>query len=467
VIPGRAAWFLLARIGFTLLAGFVGGWLVGHIVPGMMVALAGMLAWQLLNLYWLDYWLKDRSGRDPPDASGLWGDVVSRVVRLHRRKRFHKQRLLEVFRELRHSTAAMPDGVVILNSQWEILWFNRMAGKLLALRRKVDLRLRIINLVRDPALVRYLEQTDFSEPLVIGRGESPRVHLSLQVVPYSGTQRLMLVRDVSRQVALESMRQDFVANASHELRSPLTVMTGYLETLLQDDQLDAGLRGPLSEMQRQTQRMNRIVNDLLDLSRLEAVSEEAGGEWLDMAATCALLRKDVLARPVHPEISVELSTEARVRGVESELLSAFSNLVDNAVKYTPASGSIRIGWRVDEKGQGRFEVHDTGPGIAAEHLPRLTERFYRVDSGRSRAAGGAGLGLAIVKHVLQHHGASLEVASEPGIGSTFTCIFPPRRVLAGGAGGNIATQSGFAAGPAMEQIDGNGRSLAPHIAAIQ
>jgi two-component system phosphate regulon sensor histidine kinase PhoR len=464
---GRAAWFLLARIGITLLAGLLAGWLVGHLMAGVLVALSGMLAWQLLNLYWLDFWLRDRSGRDPPDASGIWGDVVSRVVRLHRRKRFHKQRLLDVFRELRHSTAAMPDGVVILNAQWEILWFNRMAGKLLSLRRKADLRLRIINLVRDPALVRYLDNGDFSEPLVISRGEGPRLHLSLQVVPYSGTQRLMLVRDVSHQVALESMRQDFVANASHELRSPLTVMTGYLETLLQDEQLDGGLRGPLGEMQRQTQRMNRIVNDLLDLSRLEAVSDEAAGEWIDMAATCALLREDVLARAVHPDISVELLTDARLRGVESELLSAFSNLVDNAVKYTPASGSIRIRWRVDESGQGRFEVQDTGPGIASEHLPRLTERFYRVDSGRSRAAGGSGLGLAIVKHVLQHHGALLDVASEPGAGSTFTCIFPPRRVLAGGTGGNIATQSGFAAGQAMEQIDGNGRSLAPHIAAIQ
>jgi two-component system phosphate regulon sensor histidine kinase PhoR len=464
---GRAAWFLLARIGITLLAGLLAGWLVGHIMAGVLVALSGMLAWQLLNLYWLDFWLRDRSGRDPPDASGIWGDVVSRVVRLHRRKRFHKQRLLDVFRELRHSTAAMPDGVVILNAQWEILWFNRMAGKLLSLRRKADLRLRIINLVRDPALVRYLDNGDFSEPLVISRGEGPRLHLSLQVVPYSGTQRLMLVRDVSHQVALESMRQDFVANASHELRSPLTVMTGYLETLLQDEQLDGGLRGPLGEMQRQTQRMNRIVNDLLDLSRLEAVSDEAAGEWIDMAATCALLREDVLARAVHPDISVELLTDARLRGVESELLSAFSNLVDNAVKYTPASGSIRIRWRVDESGQGRFEVQDTGPGIASEHLPRLTERFYRVDSGRSRAAGGSGLGLAIVKHVLQHHGALLDVASEPGAGSTFTCIFPPRRVLAGGTGGNIATQSGFAAGQAMEQIDGNGRSLAPHITAIQ
>ncbi|MEO6185364.1 MAG: phosphate regulon sensor histidine kinase PhoR [Steroidobacteraceae bacterium] len=458
MMPGRAGWFLLARLTATLLVGVLFGWMLGRLFAGIALALAGMLAWQLLNLYWLDYWLKDRSGRDPPDSSGLWGDVVSRVVRLHRRKRFHKQRLLDVFRELRHSTAAMPDGVVILNSAWEILWFNRMAGKLLGLRRKADLRIRIINLVRDPALVRYLDNADFHEPLVIARGTEPRLHLSLQVVPYSGTQRLMLVRDVSHQVALESMRQDFVANASHELRSPLTVITGYLETLLLDEDLDPALRGPLGEMQRQSQRMNGIVNDLLDLSRLDALSEEAAGEPVDVVAMCSLLCKDVLARPSHPAISAQVLTQARLRGDETELLSAFSNLVDNAAKYTPATGAIRICWRVDDSGQARFEVQDSGPGIAREHLPRLTERFYRVDSGRSRAAGGAGLGLAIVKHVLQHHGATLEVQSEPGVGSTFACIFPPRRVLNGGAGGTIATP---------EDIDGNGRSLAPHLTALQ
>jgi two-component system, OmpR family, phosphate regulon sensor histidine kinase PhoR len=454
-MPGRAGWFLLARLGVTLLAGALLGWMVGEVLAGVALALAGVLAWQLLNLYWLDYWLKDRSARDPPDSSGLWGDVVSRVVRLHRRKRFHKQRLLDVFRELRHSTAAMPDGVVILNSQWEILWFNRMAGKLLGLRRKVDLGLRIINLVRDPALVQYLEGGNFHETLVVARGSEPRVHLSLQVVPYSGTQRLMLVRDVSHQVALESMRQDFVANASHELRSPLTVVTGYLETLLQDDGIDPGLRGPLSEMQRQTQRMNGIVNDLLDLSRLDALSEEAAGDAVDVSAICSMLSKDVLARAVHPAVSIQVSTDARLLGDEAELLSAFSNLVDNAAKYTPAAGSIRIRWRLEEDGHARFEVQDTGPGIAPEHLPRLTERFYRVDSGRSRALGGAGLGLAIVKHVLQHHGAVLDVKSEPGVGSTFACIFPPRRVLQSGAGGNIPTHFQSAAVPAPENFDGN------------
>lgn len=455
----RWFWFLASRVGGTLAVGVGVGLLLGRVWAGIALALAGMLAWQLLNLYWLDRWLRDRSRRDPPDAVGLWGDVVARVVRLHRRKRFHKQRLLDLFRELRRSTAAMPDGVVILNHQWEILWFNRMAGQLLDLRRKADLGARLVNLVRDPALARYLERQSFDEPLLIARGAEPRVHLSFQVVPYGGAQWLMLVRDVSHQVSLESMRKDFVANASHELRSPLTVMTGYLETLLQDDTLDPALRQPLTEMQRQTQRMNGIVNDLLDLSRLESRTEEAGDSPVDVAALMALLRKDVLARPVHPEINVEISTDARLAGDESELMSALSNLVDNAVKYTPASGRVTLRWRIDPQGRGCFEVEDTGPGIAPEHLPRLTERFYRVDSGRARSAGGAGLGLAIVKHVLQHHGAALEVASELGRGSTFACVFPPRRVLKGGSGDTLSGST--------EDSNGNRRPLSSHLSAVQ
>jgi len=232
------------------------------------------------------------------------------------------------------------------------------------------------------------------------------------------------------------MRKDFVANASHELRSPLTVVAGYVETLLQDDALDPSLRGPLAEMQRQTQRMTTIVSDLLDLSRLDADEGEVEGEPVDVVALCALLRKDVLARPSHPEVQLEMATGARIVGAEAEIISAFSNLVDNAAKYTPASGRIRLRWALDADGSARFSVQDTGPGIAPEHLPRLTERFYRVDEGRARAAGGSGLGLAIVKHVLQHHGATLEVDSTPGVGSRFSCVFPPRRVL-GGARGEV------------------------------
>jgi two-component system phosphate regulon sensor histidine kinase PhoR len=229
---------------------------------------------------------------------------------------------------------------------------------------------------------------------------------------------------------LEAMRKDFVANASHELRSPLTVISGYLETLSQDPVLDVELQGPIGEMRRQAERMTTIITELLELSRLEAAQDEIDTTPVDVTALMSMLRKDVLARPEHPgEVRVRAETDAMLTGNESEIHSAFSNLVDNAAKYTPTSGSIEIRWSVDEEG-GHFAVTDTGIGIHADHIPRLTERFYRVDAGRGRDTGGSGLGLAIVKHVLQRHGATLEITSVQGRGSTFTCHFPPERLRA-------------------------------------
>jgi two-component system, OmpR family, phosphate regulon sensor histidine kinase PhoR len=428
----QAAWYLLSYVGAAVLAGALVGWLLGSVWLGIALGLALTLAWQLLNLFWLDHWLRNRANSDPPDSSGLWGEVVSRVARLHRRKRFHKQRLLDVFRELRRSTAALPDGVVMLNQQWEIIWFNRMAAQLLGLKQKVDRGMHITNLWRDPDFGRYLQKGVFTEPLVLQRAvQGTDIHLSVQVISYGGNQFLMLVRDVSRQVALETMRKDFVANASHELRSPLTVMTGYLETLLQEPDVDPTLRAPLSEMQRQTLRMNAIVEDLLTLSRLDSLDDEPTGEDIDVPGLVATLRKDVLARSRHPDVQTLIETDVHLSGDPDEIYSAFSNLVDNAAKYTPVTGKICITWRSDADGGARFQVEDTGPGIAPEHLPRITERFYRVDAGRAREVGGTGLGLAIAKHVLQHHGATLEVSSTLGVGSVFACVFPARRVRSG------------------------------------
>jgi two-component system, OmpR family, phosphate regulon sensor histidine kinase PhoR len=277
--------------------------------------------------------------------------------------------------------------------------------------------------------VRYLAAGDFANPVVVRTTTGEDGFLSLQVAPYGDGQLLLLVRDVSRQMRLEAVRRDFVANASHELRSPLTVISGYLETLAADPVLDAELHGPLAEMRRQAERMTAIIRDLIELSRLEETDEVVGGEPVDVAALISLLRKDVLARAVHPkDVRVKVESQARLLGDEPEIHSAFSNLVDNAAKYTPAEGSIEICWSVDEDG-GHFAVTDTGMGVPPEHIPRLTERFYRVDAGRSRATGGSGLGLAIVKHVLQRHGATLEVKSTLGAGSTFTCHFPPERIL--------------------------------------
>jgi len=425
----QAWWFAAGRLLGTVVIGCGVGWLLGNLWAGLAVALALHLTWVLTNLFRLEWWLRHRSYADPPDVGGVWGEIIAQIVRLHRRKRFHKQRFVQLMRQLQRSTAALPNGVVILNAQREIVWFNRMAARLLNLRRTADLGMRIENLLREPEFVRYLAGQDYSNPVVIRQTTGEDCYLSMQVAPYGDGQLLLLVSDVSRQMRLEAVRRDFVANASHELRSPLTVISGYLETLSQDPVLDPDLQGPVAEMRRQAERMTAIIRDLLELSRLEESDEVVGGEPIDIAALLSLLRKDVLARPSHPrEVRVRIDSIAQLIGDEPEIHSAFSNLVDNAAKYTPPEGALEMRWWVDEEG-AHFAVSDTGMGISPEHIPRITERFYRVDPGRSRATGGSGLGLAIVKHVLQRHGATLEVESTVGVGSTFACHFPPERVV--------------------------------------
>ncbi|MCB1623203.1 MAG: phosphate regulon sensor histidine kinase PhoR [Pseudomonadales bacterium] len=425
----RAALYVALRVLAAAAVGVLLGLVFGRVWIGVAAALAAYLAWQLWLLVRLDAWLRNRRTADPPDvASGLWGDVITQVVRLHRRKRFHKDRVMRVLRELRRSTAAMPDGVVILNGENEIVWFNEKASEYLDLTRKVDYGLRIDNLVRMPEFTRYLQSGQYTLPAIIRVDPGDDRYLAFQLVSYGEGQRLLMVRDVSRRVSLEIMRKDFIANASHELRSPLTVISGYLETLASESGLPPDLAEPLAEMRRQSARMTGIIEDLLVLSRLESADGQVEGEPVDVGAMLATLRKDILARPLHPaKVELRVDSQAQLLGNETMLHSAFMNLVENAAKYTPASGSIGLRWWTDARG-GHFAVSDTGPGIAAEHIPRLTERFYRVDIGRSRATGGSGLGLAIVKHALQRHGAELEIRSEEGRGSTFTCHFPATRV---------------------------------------
>jgi two-component system phosphate regulon sensor histidine kinase PhoR len=420
--------YVVLRLAAALALGAGLGWFAGSVWSGICGVLLLYLGWNLWQLRQLYFWLQHRSVADPPDANGIWGDVVAQVVRLHRRKRFHKERLTRLFRELRRSTAAMPDGVVMLDPQNEIIWFNRKAGEMLDLSRRADLGLRIDNLVRHPDFVQYLRGGDYSAPVVVRPDVNSEKFLAFQLISYGEDQRLLMLRDVTREVRLEQMRKDFVANASHELRSPLTVVAGYLETFGADPDLGE-LAPPIAEMRRQTDRMTRIIEDLLELSRFEANDRPIKGLPIDVAAMAALLRKDVLARPGHPKtVDVSIESGDSIIGDEAMVQSAFSNLVDNAAKYTPTEGAVHIRWWTDGAG-GHFSVRDTGPGISSEHLPRLTERFYRVDPGRSRETGGSGLGLAIVKHALQRHGARLEIQSEEGQGSTFTCHFPPERLL--------------------------------------
>jgi two-component system phosphate regulon sensor histidine kinase PhoR len=422
-----AMWtFALARLAGLLLAGLCFGLLIGPIWLWLLASACLYLGWQLLNLYRLDRWLRLRSKLDPPNIGGVWGDIIAQVVRLHRRKQFHKQRLIQLFRELRRSTAALPDGVIILSTQNEIVWFNRQAARLLGLRRPIDIGLRIDNLIRSPEFVHYLHGDDFAIPLIIRPPVQTELYLALQVVPYGAGQSLLLARDVTRQMRLEAMRKDFVANASHELRTPLTVISGYLDTMADDAGIDEAWAGPIRDMRAQAQRMNAIITDLLELSRLESTDGEAPRDPIDVPRMLERLHRDVLAtKPRH--VLLELETADGLFGAAHEIESAFSNLLVNALKYTPDEGTVRIRWWSDEDG-AYFAAIDTGIGISAEHIPRLTERFYRVDAGRSRGEGGSGLGLAIVKHALQRHGGWLDVRSTEGKGSAFTCHFPPQRI---------------------------------------
>lgn len=425
----KPAWQQIAWTVVAVLVAAAVGFLFDHTALFVAAALAILLALQVRNLVRLEHWLKHRTVESPPDMTGLWGEVVAITSRIYRRKVFHKRRVLTLLREFRRMTAAMPDGAILLGPNREILWLNRVAGRWLDLRRKVDHGIRIDNLVRHPAFVEYLEKGGTTAP--------PRVHLPKQgdrwlefhlVRASDSALQLLIVRDVTSEARLESMRKDFVANASHELRSPLTVISGYLDALSDDPALDPAWQEPVREMRRQSDRMRSIVQDLLELSKLEAEGGQAELEPVDVDGMLALIRKDVLARPEHPaRFDLSLETDAVLLGSEGGLHSIFSNLVSNAVKYTPADGSIVVRWWTDGKG-GHVSVRDTGIGIPTEHLPRLTERFYRVDAGRSRRMGGSGLGLAIVKHALQRHEGRLEIESEEGKGSTFTCHFPASRV---------------------------------------
>jgi two-component system phosphate regulon sensor histidine kinase PhoR len=427
-VETKSPWsFALARIAGALAFAIAGGLIFGRLDLWLVAVLGGYLLIQLSSLYQLHRWLRHRKEEDPPDLGGVWGDVVALVGRAYKRKNFHKRRIQQLLREFRRLTAAMPDGVVLLSQDFEIIWFNRTAAQLLGLKRKADFGMRIENLVRQPEFARYLRTAPQATPVVISYGPADDRYLALQVIPV-GDQLLMLARDITRESRLEAMRKDFVANASHELRSPLTVINGYLDQLADDPGLAPVWRAPIEEMRRQAERMRLIVEDLLELSKLEASGKEAPLDPVDIGGMLALLRKEVLGREFSPhEVTLKLDSPARLLGSEAELHSIASNLITNAVKYTPEDGSVAIRWWVDAQG-GHLSVTDTGIGIPEEHLPRLTERFYRVDRGRSRKSGGSGLGLSIVKHALQRHSGRLTIDSIEGRGSVFTCHFPPKRV---------------------------------------
>jgi two-component system phosphate regulon sensor histidine kinase PhoR len=402
------------------------GWLSGAYGWSMAACLAGYLAWLLRDMARLRRWLAQADPQsDVPEAHGLWEDLFDRVHHLQRRNRAARERLQAILDRAQESTAALKDAVVMLDSHGNLEWWNPAAQRLLGLKLPQDQGLPIANLVRHPRFKDYFAQAQHAEPLEIPSPVNERMQLQFTVTRYGNHEHLMLVRDVTRVHQLEQMRKDFVANVSHELRTPLTVIAGYLETLLDNgDGIMPRWRRALQQMQQQAGRMQHLLDDLLLLARLEATDYPSDNQPVAVARLLETVRNDAVALSAgRHRIELDADAAIRLKGSDGELRSAFSNLVFNAVKYTPEGGEIRIRWWADAEGS-HLAVADTGPGIEAHHLPRLTERFYRVDASRASSTGGTGLGLAIVKHVLMRHRGRLEIASTPGVGSTFSCHFP-------------------------------------------
>jgi len=392
-----------------------------------LVALV-LVLYHLRKLRELSHWLEHGEAPDPPRARGAWDRLHAVLYRSRRESARREAELVDMLTRWREAARALPDGVVILDED-RIAWCNDTARAHLEIDPVRDAGVPITHLVRIPEFLDYLEAGRYQHPILVTAPHSTDRVLSLQVVPYGEKQRLVLSRDVTQFRQVERMRREFVDNVSHELRTPLTVVAGFLETL-RDERDPEAARHYIDLMSEQSQRMLRLVEDLLTLSALESSPPPPMEEPVEMKKLLDRLGAEAraLSNGRH-RIEVEGEEGIDLVGSEKELSSAFGNLVSNAIRYTPERGTVRLRWHRTEDGAA-FDVEDTGIGIAPEHLPRLTERFYRVDRGRSRESGGTGLGLAIVKHALSRHGAALDIASRPGEGSRFTARFAGPRVKA-------------------------------------
>jgi two-component system phosphate regulon sensor histidine kinase PhoR len=407
----------------ALLLGLIFGYLPWLLLASVLAA----LAWNFYNQLKLSHWLWVDRSMTPPPGRWSWEPLFYGLYQMQQRNRRRRRELALLIKRFRSGAESLPDAVVMTTVEGNIFWCNGLAQHLLGFRWPEDNGQHILNLLRYPEFSHYLQQQEFSRPLTLQLNNEH--YVEFRVMPYSEGQLLMVARDVTQMRQLEGARRNFFANVSHELRTPLTVLQGYLE-MMSDEELDGSLRGKaLGTMQEQTRRMDGLVKQLLTLSRIEAAPNVDMNERVDIPLMLRVLQREAqsLSGGNH-EISFRVNEQLKVFGNDDQLRSAVSNLVYNAVNHTPKGTNIEVSWQQTPNG-AQFQVSDNGPGIAAEHIPRLTERFYRVDKARSRQTGGSGLGLAIVKHALSHHDARLEILSEQGIGTRFIFTLPNRLIV--------------------------------------
>ena len=405
------------------------GLLFGFPWTGLVLALLAFLWLQWRSLYRLYRWLRFNPNETPPELDGVWSALVYNIHRIQTSERRARENLVSIMDRARSSVSALEEAVVLVDGQNLLEWWNPAAEQLLGLKLG-DQGRNILNLIRAPEFLRYYEKGPYPEGVKLRSWVNSGYFLQCELTRFGQNDRIMIAYDVTRLHNLEQMRKDFVANVSHELRTPLTVLSGYLETFLDQDDLNPRWRRGFGQMQQQTRRMTTLVNDLLLLSRLENEGIRSNRGEIDMPALMSQLFADAEAynSDFGHSLHLEIDSHRNLLGSEQEIASALGNLVTNAIKYTPKGGSITLRWSDDGR-HGYVAVIDSGIGIDPQHLPRLTERFYRVDSGRSRDTGGTGLGLAIVKHVLMQHEARLDIQSTVGKGSTFTAVFPANRLI--------------------------------------
>ena len=417
------------RISLYLITSLLIGLLIGHPIRMLLLTVTAYLSWHLYNVYHLEQWLLQKG--PPPQGRGIWMEIFDRIYQMQKQSRSRKKRLTHYLSRFKESTSAMPDATVVLNELGQIEWINKAAQKQLGLIPSKDVGQHISNLLRTPEFFAYISKGDFSKPLETHPPLKDYEYISVRIIPYGNNQRLLIARDITPIKRLEQIRSDFISNISHELRTPLTVLRGYLETMQTDDELQNAphWQRSIEVMNQQARRMQNIVDDLLMLSRMETEQRPGKHEEINVPELLRTIQTAALAlgQGKEQKIILEADDTLHLQGNRNELYSAFSNLIFNAVHYTPNGGTITIVWLRDDNG-AHLKVEDSGIGIAPQHISRITERFYRVDTGRSRDTGGTGLGLAIVKHVLQRHKGQLRIFSQVNRGSTFTCDFPIRQI---------------------------------------